>query len=204
MISLECWEALIVCTGSGRTIPQVGKEKGEFAKGNYKVLTLILDAVAFYDLWIWHAYFECPGSINDLQVLDCSPIFQELYKGRSPKCEYIVNGCKYNIDYCLSDGIYPKWATFVKTIRLPQGLKVKLFVECQESVQKDAERAFGVLQAWLAIIHGPARHLEKGELGMIMKTCVILHNMIVEDERDSYGLAFDYEHVEGTTPEPNV
>ena len=48
---------------------------------------------------------------------------------------------------------------------------------------------------------------EKGDLddlGLLMKVRVIFHNIIVEDERDSYGLAFDYEHVEGTTPEPNV
>jgi len=178
--------------------------KGEFAKGNYKVPTLILEAVASYDLWIWHAFFGCPGTINDLQVLDRSPVFQELYEGQSPKCEYVVNGRKYNTGYYLSDGIYPKWATFVKTIRLPQGPKAKLFAERQEAVRKDIERAFGVLQARFAIIRGPARHLEKGELGMIMKACVILHNMIVEDERDSYGLAFDYELVEGTTPEPTV
>jgi len=108
--------------------------KGEFVKGNYKVLTLILDAVAFYDLWIWHAFFECPGSINDLQVLDRSPVFQELYEGRFPKCEYVVNGRKYNIGYYLSDGIYPKWATFVRTIRLPQGSEAKLFAEHQESI----------------------------------------------------------------------
>jgi len=64
-----------------------------------------------------------------LQVLDRAPIFQELYQGQSPKREYVVNGRKYNIDYYLSDDIYPKWATFVKTIRLPQGPKSKLFAE---------------------------------------------------------------------------
>ena len=141
--------------------------KGEFAKGIYKVPTLILEAIASYDLWIWHAFFGCPGSINDLNVLDHSPVFQELYEGQSLKCEYVVNGRKYNIGYYLSDGIYPKWATFVKTIRLPQGPKAKLFAECQESVRKDIERAFWVLQARFAIVRGPARHLEKGELGML-------------------------------------
>jgi len=137
-------------------------------------------------------------------VLDRSPVFQELYKGQSPKCKYVVNGRKYNIGYYLSDSIYPKWATFVKTIHFPQGPKLKLFAEHQESVRKDIKRAFGVLQARFAIVRGPARYLEKGELGMIMKACVIVHNMNIDDERDSYGLTFDYEHVEGTTPEPNV
>ena len=33
---------------------------------------------------------------------------------------------------------------------------------------------------------------------------VILHNMIVEDEPDNYELAFDYDIVEGTAPEPIV
>jgi len=41
-------------------------------------------------------------------------------------------------------------------------------------------------------------------MSLIMKACVILHNMIVEDERDLYDLAFDYEQVDGTTPEPTV
>jgi len=39
---------------------------------------------------------------------------------------------------------------------------------------------------------------------MIMKACVILHNMIVEDERDSYDLAFEYKDVEGSIPQPVV
>ena len=68
------------------------------------------------------------------------------------KYEYIVNGHEYKIGYFLSDGIYPKWATFVKTIPLPQGPKAKLFAQRQETVRKDVERAFGILQDRLAIV----------------------------------------------------
>ena len=53
------------------------------------------------------------------------------------------------------------------------------------------------------IIRNPARLLEEGDLGLTMKACVVLHNMIVDDERDSYNFTYDYEHVDGTTPEPN-
>jgi len=42
------------------------------------------------------------------------------------------------------------------------------------------------------------------ELGMIMKACIILHNMIVEDERDSYDLAFEYDDVEDSILVPIV
>ena len=100
-------------------------------------------------------------SLNDINVLDRSPVFQELYADRAPKCEYVVNGHQYNIGYYLSDGIYPKWATFVKTVPLPQGLKNKLFAVHQESVRNDVERAFGVLQPRFAIVRGPARLMDQ-------------------------------------------
>ena len=45
--------------------------------------------------------------------------------------------------YYLTDGIYPKWATFIQSIRLPQGAKNSLFAKTQEAVRKDVERAFG-------------------------------------------------------------
>ena len=86
--------------------------KDTSAKSIYLVPTIILEAVASYDLWIWHAFFGCLGTLNDINVLDRSPVFQELYVGRSPKCEYVINSHKYNIRYYLSDGIYPRWATF--------------------------------------------------------------------------------------------
>jgi hypothetical protein len=47
------------------------------------------------------------------------------------------------------------------------------------------ERAFGVLQSRWAIISIPAWFWSPKDMVAIMQTCVILHNMIVEDgERD--------------------
>jgi len=109
------------------------------------VPTIILEAVASYDLWIWHAFFGLPRSLNDINVLDRSPVFQKLYEDQAPKCEYVINGDEYKIGYYLLDGIYSKWAIFVKTIRLSQGQKKKLFTEHQESIRKDVVRVFGVL-----------------------------------------------------------
>ena len=36
--------------------------KGQFTRGDYKVPTIMLEAVASYDRWIWHAFFGTPGS----------------------------------------------------------------------------------------------------------------------------------------------
>ncbi|TVU18572.1 hypothetical protein EJB05_34679, partial [Eragrostis curvula] len=76
--------------------------------------TMILEAVASKDLWIWHSFFGLPGSLNDVNVLRRSPLFQSLTCGTAPQVEYMVNGNKYTMGYYLADGIYPAWATFVK------------------------------------------------------------------------------------------
>ncbi|XP_052622481.1 uncharacterized protein LOC128127820 [Lactuca sativa] len=44
------------------------------------------------------------------------------------------------------------------------------------------ERAFGVLQSRWAIVRGPARSWQLKNIKDIMYTCIILHNMIVENE----------------------
>jgi len=93
---------------------------------------------------------------------------------------------------------------FFKTIPLPQGSKKKLFAEREESIMKDVKQAFGVLQAWFAIVRGPAHLMDQKEINVIMWACVILHNMIVNNKRDNYELAFDYDVVEKTAPEPIV
>ncbi|XP_042012062.1 uncharacterized protein LOC121760468 [Salvia splendens] len=117
--------------------------------------TIILEAVASQDLWIWHAFFGTPGSRNDINVLDQSPVFDDILEGRAPKVNYIVNGHEKNMGYYLTDGIYPQWAAFVKSIPGPQTMKHKLFAQHQESARKDVERAFGILQARFAFIKCP-------------------------------------------------
>ncbi|XP_076954582.1 uncharacterized protein LOC143629107 [Bidens hawaiensis] len=97
-----------------------------------------------------------------------------------------MNGKEYNRTYYLTDGIYPSWAAFAKSITSPQLHKHKLFAKHQEAIRKDVERAFGVLQARFAFLRHPCLVWDKDMIGKIMIACIIIHNMIVEDERDMY------------------
>ncbi|XP_020258227.1 uncharacterized protein LOC109834602 [Asparagus officinalis] len=160
--------------------------QGQFTSGHKGMATVILEAVASYDLWIWHTFLGLPGSLNDINVLDRSPIFDDIESGEAPWVNFTVNGREYNLAYYLADEIYPKWPVFVQSIQMPQGNKHQFFAKQQESCRKDVERAFGVLQARFAIVRQPARMWDLDVLGKIMRACIILHNMIVEDERDTY------------------
>ena len=176
--------------------------KGMYS-GHVHEPTIILEAVASYDLWIWHAFFGLPGSHNDINVLELSSVFTILSEGRAPLVNYSVNGNDYTMGYYLADGIYLKWATFVKTISCPRGNKQIHFAQAQESARKDVERAFGVLQARFAIVRGPTRLWKLEVLKNIMKACIILHNMIFEDERDNNEMDFSYDASDGI-PTPTL
>ncbi|XP_020171761.1 uncharacterized protein [Aegilops tauschii subsp. strangulata] len=114
-------------------------------QGHVKKPTIILEVVASQDLWIWHAFFGMPGSHNDINVLQQSPLFARLTQGKAPPCHYTVCGHEYNMGYYLVDGVYPSWAMFVSTISNPVGKKESHFSQRQEAARKDVERTFGVL-----------------------------------------------------------
>uniref|UniRef100_A0A0D3BCD1 DDE Tnp4 domain-containing protein n=1 Tax=Brassica oleracea var. oleracea TaxID=109376 RepID=A0A0D3BCD1_BRAOL len=81
--------------------------KGQYCRGSGKP-TIVLEAVASYDLWIWQAFFGPPGTLNDINVLDRSPVFDDIIKGHAPEVTYYVNGREYHLTYYLTDDIYPK------------------------------------------------------------------------------------------------
>uniref|UniRef100_A0A0D3CKF7 DDE Tnp4 domain-containing protein n=1 Tax=Brassica oleracea var. oleracea TaxID=109376 RepID=A0A0D3CKF7_BRAOL len=110
-------------------------------------LQRLLDVVEVHGFPGMIGSIDC--TLNDINVLDRSPVFDDILQGRAPKVKFKVNVHNYRIQYYLTDGIYPKWSTFIQSIPLPQGPKAELFVERQESVRKDVERAFGVLQSRL-------------------------------------------------------
>uniref|UniRef100_A0A0D3E646 DDE Tnp4 domain-containing protein n=1 Tax=Brassica oleracea var. oleracea TaxID=109376 RepID=A0A0D3E646_BRAOL len=120
--------------------------------------------------WEWK---NCPSAwkgqytrtLNDINVLERSPVFDDIIEGRAPRVRYMVNGHMYKSAYYLTD--------------------------VQEATRKDVERAFGVLQARFAIVKNPVKTLDKAKISKIMRACIILHNMIVENVRDGYGTQFD-------------
>jgi hypothetical protein len=63
----------------------------------------------------------------------------------------------------------------------------------QAASRKDVERAFGILQSQFAIVRGPARFWDQECLWYIMTVCVIMHNIIIEDDR---GKNIDHTHYE--------
>jgi len=80
--------------------------------------------------------------------------------------------CVLQFIWCyLSDEIYPKWVTLSEPL-----------------VRKDIVSLWFV-QAQFVIVSGPARLMKEEEIGIIIRVCVILNNMIVEDEQDNYELA---------------
>ena len=165
--------------------------QGQYS-GHVQEPTIILEAVASKDRWIWHAFFGMPGSHNDINVLHRSPLFAKLAEGKAPEVHYTINGHDYKMGYYLANGIYPAWASFVKTIPAPHGNKKKHFARVQESLRKDVECAFGLLQARYHIVRGPCRLWNQEDIYYIMNACVIMHNMTIEDERDMENIDYSY------------
>jgi hypothetical protein len=77
---------------------------GQF-KGKSKDATIILEAATNQETWFWHSYFGMPGSCNDINVLDRSPLFAKLANGEAPLVTFEANGRTYNYGYYLADAL---------------------------------------------------------------------------------------------------
>ncbi|KAJ0915552.1 putative harbinger transposase-derived protein [Helianthus annuus] len=133
--------------------------QGAHTSGFHGVPAIMLETVASQDLWIWHAFF-------------------------GPKGTFFINEVEYVYGYYLVDGIYSEWGVFVKSFTRhgtadPKRLK---FNRVQMAARKDVERAFGVLKKRERILAMPCRLWDKDQIGNVMYTCIILHNMILKDE----------------------
>ncbi|PNX59361.1 ribosomal protein, partial [Trifolium pratense] len=76
---------------------------GQFTRGGKGTTTVILEAVASHDLWIWHAIFESPGTLNVKNILDRSPVFDDVEQRNAPTVNFFVNQRPYNMTYYLAD-----------------------------------------------------------------------------------------------------
>ncbi|XP_071700257.1 uncharacterized protein [Rutidosis leptorrhynchoides] len=120
--------------------------RGQFMRGDHSHPTIMLEAVASYDNWIWHAYFIVAGSNNDINVLNTCDLFNSMFNKEMHDVPYQINGVDYRRGYYLADGIYPTWAAFVKGFSSAVDEKRTYFTKKQASSRKDVERTFGILQ----------------------------------------------------------
>jgi hypothetical protein len=85
--------------------------------------------------------------------------------------------------YYLVDKIYSEWAIIVKTNSHPVNVKDQTFATAHESTRKDVERTFDVLRSKFWIIQNSCRMWSLKDMNTIICGCIILHNMILEDEK---------------------
>jgi hypothetical protein len=145
--------------------------------------TLVLEAVADYQLWIWHASFGFAGSMNDINVWDRSPLLKSWIDGsfaNDVDFEFEIDGKVFHQLWLMADGIYPDLSRFVKSFDEPIGLANKRYAAWQEGSRKDIERAFGVMQRKFHILVRDFEYWFVQEIEEIVLACITLHNMMVE------------------------
>ncbi|XP_062700579.1 uncharacterized protein LOC109407066 [Aedes albopictus] len=153
--------------------------KGQY-QGKEGKATVVLEAVASYNCRIWYCNFGAAGSCNDINILDNSPLLDEIIHNGMLDLTYEVNGKTRERGYLLGDGIYPDWSCFVKTISHPSNAKEQHFATVQESVRKDVERCFSLLTNTWQITKQPCRLWDLQTMILVMEACIILHNMRIE------------------------
>ncbi|GKB33837.1 F-box protein-like protein isoform X1 [Tanacetum coccineum] len=98
------------------------------------------------------SFARVAGANNDLTVLNNSLLFDNLLDDIFLVASFKVNGVTFPSGYYLAEGIYPRWASFVKLFTIARDEKTTVFKRRQEGARKDVERAFGVLQRRWEII----------------------------------------------------
>jgi hypothetical protein len=155
---------------------------GQF-QGKEKKATIVLEAMCECNLWFWHAAFGYAGSLNDINIWDQSPLLKSFidksFSG-NVDFEFKINNQSFTKLFMLADGIYPEIARIAKTVDEPRGHGKKIYAKWQESCRKDIERAFGVIQRKFQVITRPSEQWFLSDINCIVKSCIILHNMMVE------------------------
>ncbi|XP_076934569.1 uncharacterized protein LOC143600871 [Bidens hawaiensis] len=120
---------------------------------------------------------------NDIDVIEQSPIFDDIIDGVEPSQSFYANGVQFKYGYYLVDSIYNKWSTLVQAYAYPVEDKRKYFKKKQELALKDIEREFGVLKKYFYLISRPLQIWLGEKIMDVVYTCsIILHNMILEDQ----------------------
>jgi len=76
----------------------------------------------------------------------------------------------------------------------PQGNKKNILQRHKKLVERMLNGHLGSYNLGFAIVRGPVHLWDEESLGNIMRACIIMHNMIVEDERNEYTDEYDCDY----------
>lgn len=164
--------------------------------GKEGIPTLVLEAIADDRTYIWHSFFGSPGSNNDININDRSPMWIKIAEESFPKFTYNMSHGEETNLYYAADNIYPDFPIFMKSCGDSKDPSIHYYSKRLEAVRKDVERAFGILQARFAFLKRPCLLWSQEYVHDAVQCCIILHNMIIEEEEaeneDSKGSLNDY------------
>ncbi|GFH50675.1 hypothetical protein CTEN210_07151 [Chaetoceros tenuissimus] len=137
--------------------------QGQF-KGKEKKPTIVLEGIADYNLWIWHAQVGYPGTLNDINILQTSVLINRLLSNEwcmTVDRTFTIGGEEFDHYLILVDEAY--------------------FAKWQEAFRKLIERAFGVFFLKFQYLDGRIRPHDLNEICDVTIACVLLHNMMVKE-----------------------
>jgi hypothetical protein len=108
----------------------------------------------------------------------------KLAAGQFGSYQYELNHTSHHMPYFLTDGIYPEWAIFAKGFTAPVTDHEKYYTAVVSAIRKDIKRAFGFLKAWWHFLLHACRFWYYTDILPVVQACIILHNMVIEFERE--------------------
>jgi hypothetical protein len=80
-----------------------------------KYATIALESIVDYNLWFWHASFEFPGTLNDINIWERSSLLESMINEQHDMIdhEFCLNGVLFNKHLYLVDGIYRSLPRFL-------------------------------------------------------------------------------------------
>ena len=149
----------------------------------WKVCIVYVDRHLILHIYNIYLLLGVPGSNNDINVNGRSPMWADIAAGEFPSAQYRIGESVETQLYFTADNIYPRYPVFIQSFGTSSDSKEAYFSKRLESVRKDVERAFGILQSRFESLKKNSLYWYVEDLHNEVMCCIILHNMILQDER---------------------
>jgi hypothetical protein len=150
--------------------------------------SIVMESIADYYLFLWHASYGYTGTLNGNTILSLSPFMEKLLDETFHQVEadaavipFLIKEEQFNKVFVLVDGIYPSYSRFVRGIKVPATREEKNYTSWQEGARKDVERAFGVLKNTWKFLDRPILFHDLKDISNRVVCCLLLHNILVTD-----------------------